>query len=177
MVAGCGDYGRPAGESEAVGRKGGRVAIGQVTAELVDQLAESVIGVTVTRGGLLLGEAVDEDGAKGIVLALLRTRRFQEEPAASEIVHGLGVECEVMVVGDRSTELPIGEGEGKRGEQPVRRKGWPSSTRPGRDKAFVHYTNACHPVNKPVYRRAASLLPQGHRVNRSRIRPIAMRHK
>jgi len=66
------------------------VASGDVTAELVDQLAESVIGVTVTRGGLLLGEAVDEDGAKGIVLALLRTRRFQEEPAASEIVHGLG---------------------------------------------------------------------------------------
>src|SRR5215216_3175691 len=63
------------------------------------------------------------------------------------------VECEVRVVSERSTELPIGEGEGKRGEQPVRRKGWPSSTNRGRDTAFVHYANAGHPVNKPVYKR------------------------
>jgi hypothetical protein len=84
------------------------VAVGQVAAELVDQLAESVVGVTVTLGGLLLGEALDEDGAKGIVLALLRARRLEEELAAGGIVHGLGLECEVVVAGDGYTKLPIG---------------------------------------------------------------------
>jgi hypothetical protein len=91
------------------------VAIRDITTELVDQLAESAVGVAVTLGGSLLGEAVNEDGAKGIVLALLRARRLEEEPAAGGIVHGLGLECEVVIAGDAYTELPIREGEGKRG--------------------------------------------------------------
>jgi hypothetical protein len=94
------------------------VAQGHIAAELVDQLAESAVGVAVKMGGLLLGEAVNEDGAEGVVLALLRARRLDKELAAGGVVHGLGLECEVVVRGDGSTELPIGEREGKRGSDP-----------------------------------------------------------
>jgi hypothetical protein len=64
------------------------VAFGDVAAELVNQLAESVVGVAVTLSGLLLGEAVNEDGAKGIVLALLGARGLEEEAAVGGVVHG-----------------------------------------------------------------------------------------
>jgi hypothetical protein len=36
----------------------------------VDELAEGVVGVAETLGGVLLAEAFDEDGAEGLVLAL-----------------------------------------------------------------------------------------------------------
>jgi hypothetical protein len=48
-------------------------------AELVDELAECVVGVAEAVGGVLLGDAIDEDGAEGLVLALARGRRLSKE--------------------------------------------------------------------------------------------------
>jgi hypothetical protein len=48
-------------------------------AELVDELAEGVVGVAETLSGVLLGEAIDEDGAEGLVLALAWGRRLPKE--------------------------------------------------------------------------------------------------
>jgi hypothetical protein len=43
--------------------------------------------------GLLLGQALDEDGAKGLVLAVGGTRGSQEEVTRQGVVHGTGAVC------------------------------------------------------------------------------------
>jgi hypothetical protein len=55
--------------------------------ELVDQLAESVVGVAEAVGGLLLGELLEEDSPEGLVLALQGTGGLPEEASAGGVVH------------------------------------------------------------------------------------------
>jgi hypothetical protein len=46
-----------------------------------------------TAGGLLLGQAVDEDSAEGLVLALLGARGLLEEASREGVVHGRRPMC------------------------------------------------------------------------------------
>jgi hypothetical protein len=55
---------------------------------LPDQHAEGAVGVVVAMGCLLLGQAIDEDGAEGLVLALLGASGLHEEASGEEVVHG-----------------------------------------------------------------------------------------
>jgi hypothetical protein len=70
------------------GRKGGRLARGAGGADLADEQAEGAVGVAETPRGVLLGQPVDEDGAEGFVLALLRAGGLEEETPHKGIVHG-----------------------------------------------------------------------------------------
>jgi hypothetical protein len=84
----------------------------------VDELAEGVVGVAETLGGILLGQAVDEDGAEGFVLSLGWTGGLAEEELAEGIVHVRCSRCEVMLAGNGlyASRSPIrlpGENRGK----------------------------------------------------------------
>jgi hypothetical protein len=72
---------------DRVGRKRGSV-FGLLVAELMDELAEGVIGVAETSSGNLLGDAIDEDGAQGLVLTLPRAGWLQKEVAQRRVRHG-----------------------------------------------------------------------------------------
>ena len=54
----------------------------------MDELAEGVIGVAEAKGGILLREPIDEDGAESFVLSLCGTGRLVEEEPTQGIVHG-----------------------------------------------------------------------------------------
>jgi hypothetical protein len=77
-------------------RKRGRGAGGDVLAELVYELSEGFGGVAESLGGILLGQAVDEDGAEGFVLSLGGAGGMLEEELAEGVVHARGSECEVF---------------------------------------------------------------------------------
>ena len=62
----------------------------------MDELAEGAVGVAEAAGGLLLGEAGEEDGAEGLVLALQGTGGLSEEAAAKGVVHNGWPECEAI---------------------------------------------------------------------------------
>jgi hypothetical protein len=62
----------------------------------VDELPEGVVGVAEALGGLLLGEAVEEDAAEGLVLTLGRARGLGEESTGGVLGHGRGSWCEVI---------------------------------------------------------------------------------
>jgi len=81
-------------------RKGGRGASGTIASELVDELTEGVVGVAETLGGVLLGQAVDEDGTEGFELSLSGAGGLLEEELAEGVVHARGSECEVFVAVD-----------------------------------------------------------------------------
>jgi len=70
------------GGLRSFGRGEEELAFG-VLAELVDQDAEAARGVAAAAGGLGRGEAFDEEGAEGFVLAMGGVLRLEEE--ASEI--------------------------------------------------------------------------------------------
>ena len=53
----------------------------------MDELAEGVVGVAEAPGGLLLGDAIDEDGPQGLVLALAGAAGLSEEVLAQGVVH------------------------------------------------------------------------------------------
>jgi hypothetical protein len=72
----------------AAGRKGGRLARGTGGADLADQQAEGTGRVAEAQGGVFLGQAVNEDGAQGFVLALLWAGGLKEEALHEGIVHG-----------------------------------------------------------------------------------------
>jgi hypothetical protein len=55
-------------------------------AELIDQLAEGVVGVAEAAGDLLLGQPVEEDGPQGLVLALQGCGGLAEEASARGVV-------------------------------------------------------------------------------------------
>ena len=57
-------------------------------ADLADEQTESSGGVVEPHSRVLLGQAFDEDGTEGFVLALLRTRGLEEETLHKGIVHG-----------------------------------------------------------------------------------------
>src|SRR5262249_40925397 len=98
---GRGGRGGEGGRGARGGGPGGRgVGVGGGVAELVDELAEGVVGVAETLGGLLLGQALDEDGAEGLVLALGGAGWFAEEEPAGGVVHARGTQCEVIVNAD-----------------------------------------------------------------------------
>jgi hypothetical protein len=81
-------------------RKGGLGAGGTVASELVYELSEGVGGIAVPLGGILLGQAVDEDGAEGFVLSLGGAGGMLEEELAEGVVHARGSECEVFLAAD-----------------------------------------------------------------------------
>ena len=70
---------------DQVGRKRGSV-FGLLVAELMDELAESVMGVAETSSGNFLGETVNEDGTEGFVLTLPRAGWFQKEIAQRSLM-------------------------------------------------------------------------------------------
>jgi hypothetical protein len=78
-------------------RKGGWVAGATTRAELVDELAKGVVVVAELLGGVLLGEAVEKDGAQRLVLALGGTGGLLEELLAACVVHNRGSGCESIV--------------------------------------------------------------------------------
>jgi hypothetical protein len=53
----------------------------------VDQLPEGAVGVSELAGDLLLGPAVEEDGAEGLVAAVERAGGMGEEVVAAGVVH------------------------------------------------------------------------------------------
>jgi hypothetical protein len=59
----------------------------------VDQDAEGGVGVAEAAGGFLLGNALDEDGAEGLLRALRGASGLQEEALREGIVHGGRSEC------------------------------------------------------------------------------------
>jgi hypothetical protein len=59
----------------------------------LDQQAEGAVGVVEAAGGLLLGQASEEDGAEGLVLALLRASGLLEEAPGEGVVHGRRPAC------------------------------------------------------------------------------------
>src|SRR3954471_23046806 len=81
-------------------RKGGRGAGRTIASELVYELSEGVGGVAEPLGGILLRQAVDEDGAEGFVLSLGGAGGMFEEELAEGVVHARGSECEVFVAVD-----------------------------------------------------------------------------
>ena len=66
----------------------------------MDELAEGVVGVAETLGGIFLGSAAIEDGAERLVLPLGGTGGLLEEALAKGIVHARGSGCEVLVAGN-----------------------------------------------------------------------------
>jgi hypothetical protein len=62
----------------------------------VYELAEGVVVVAETLGGLPLGQAAGEDGAEGLVLTLGGTGGLIEEVSAEGVVHARGSGCEVF---------------------------------------------------------------------------------
>jgi hypothetical protein len=66
-------------------------------AELVDQLTKGIVVIAEPQGGVLLGEAVDKDGAEGLVLTLGGTAGLLKEGLAEGVVHAYSSECESMV--------------------------------------------------------------------------------
>jgi hypothetical protein len=58
----------------------------------VDELAEGGVGVAEACGDVFLGQAVEEDGAEGFVLAVPAVGGLGEELAAEGVVHGRGPE-------------------------------------------------------------------------------------
>ena len=76
--------------------KGGWAAGGAVATELVDELAEGVVVVAEASGGILLGQAAEEDGAERLILPLGGAGRLIEEELAGGVVHARGSECEVF---------------------------------------------------------------------------------
>jgi hypothetical protein len=53
----------------------------------MDQLPEGVVGVAEFAGDLLLGPAIEEDGAEGLVAAMPRAGGMGEEVMAACVVH------------------------------------------------------------------------------------------
>jgi hypothetical protein len=66
----------------------------------VYELAEGVVGVAEAVGDVLLGQAVEEDGAEGFVLSLGGTGGPLEEELAEGVVHVRGSGCEVFAAAD-----------------------------------------------------------------------------
>jgi hypothetical protein len=56
----------------------------------VDELAKGVVVVTEPLGGVLLGQAVEKDGAQGFVLPVGGTGGLLEELLAAWVVHNRG---------------------------------------------------------------------------------------
>ena len=75
------------------GQKGGRGPGRTGDAELPDHDAEGAVGVVVAVGRLLLGQTVDEDGAEGLVVALLGANGLHEEASGEGVVPGGPPEC------------------------------------------------------------------------------------
>jgi hypothetical protein len=66
----------------------------------MDQLPHAPVGIAILFRGDALGKAVDEDGAQGLVLAMVGGGiGVQEEPLASVGVHGRTLECELVLRG------------------------------------------------------------------------------
>jgi hypothetical protein len=63
---------------------------------LVYELAEGVVGVAETLGGILLGQAAAEDGTERLVLPLGGTGGPIKEVLAEGVVHARGSGCEVF---------------------------------------------------------------------------------
>ena len=104
-------------------------------AELVDQVAEGVIGVAEAVGDRLLGQAVEEDGAEGLVLALQGPGRLSEEALARGVVHNGWPECEVIVGDDPTGQRNSGREAGP-GAKRCRGTGRPEKPGlPGREAA------------------------------------------
>jgi hypothetical protein len=56
-------------------------------------LAKGARGIAETAGGGFLGEALDEDGTEGLILALAGAGRLEEEIASVIVSHGCGPGC------------------------------------------------------------------------------------
>ena len=69
-------------------------------------LAEGTGGESEASGGLALGQALDEDGAEGLVQAMRGGGGGGEEESAGGVVHGAApLKC---YVGGRATRLKVG---------------------------------------------------------------------
>jgi hypothetical protein len=88
------------------GEKGGRGAGGEIPAESVDELAKGIRGVAEAGGSGVLGQALQEDGAESLVLALGGTGGLAEEDLAGGIVHARDSGCEVILFGDELYASP-----------------------------------------------------------------------
>jgi hypothetical protein len=140
---------------DRVGRKGGR-ARGEGLPERVDELAESLVREVEPLGGLLLREAVDEDGAKGLVLALTRGSGVEEGVAQRGVVHGRSSrKCEEISqacrgkamakykdppAGNRQERRPEGEGTSAEAEEGRLR----------REAAEEEGEGCCRPTRSPL---------------------------
>jgi hypothetical protein len=77
--------------------KGGRRIRADRGPEPMNQLPHAPVGIAEFVSDVILGEAIDEDGAQRLVLAVIGCGvGLQEEPSATEVVHGCTLECEVV---------------------------------------------------------------------------------
>jgi hypothetical protein len=77
---------------------------------LTDELTEGSRGVTEALGDILLAAVIDEDGAQSLVLTLERAGGLEEEEATRSIVHGGGLQCEVILRRRWLWSVPKGRG-------------------------------------------------------------------
>jgi hypothetical protein len=83
----------------------------------MDQLAEGVVGVPEFPSDLLLGPAIEEDGAEGLVAAMQRAGGLGEEVVAAGVVHHRAPDvsflpCEIRSSGEFTPGLQRGHGGG-----------------------------------------------------------------
>jgi hypothetical protein len=73
----------------------------------MDQLPHAPVCIAVSGSDVVLGEAIDEDGAQRLVLAVVgRGIGIQEELSTRGGIHGCDLECEV-VFSDSSSQRRI----------------------------------------------------------------------
>jgi hypothetical protein len=77
--------------------KKGRLAVTTLSAELADQLSQTVVGVTKGLGDVGLRLTVAEYGPQGLILGLLGMLGLGEEGSTTGIVHNrVSVKCELV---------------------------------------------------------------------------------
>jgi membrane protease YdiL (CAAX protease family) len=66
----------------------------------MNELSHAAVCITVLVGDIVLGQAIDEDGAQRLVLAVVDCGiGIQEEPLATTIIHSCPLKCEVVFRG------------------------------------------------------------------------------